>query len=78
MPRKPTPPPEPQLARVRELATQLATAEAAVERIRRPRNAAMLMAKLAGATGDHLAEAAGIARRNVPAALNNTDANLQS
>lgn len=69
MPRKPTPPPETELARVRELATQLAQAEAEVERIRAARNAAMVVAKQAGATGEHLAAASGIARRNVPAAL---------
>lgn len=69
MPRKPTTPPETELARVREFAAQLAEAEAEVERIRRERNAAMVTAKLAGATGDHLAAAAGIARRNVVAAL---------
>lgn len=71
MPRKPTPPPETELARVRELAAELAKAEAEVEQIRRERNKAMVAAKTARATGDQLADAAGIARRNVPAALRN-------
>jgi hypothetical protein len=69
MPRKPTPPPETELAVVRDLTAQLAKAEAEVKRIRRERNKAMVTAKRAGATGDHLADAADIARRNVPAAL---------
>lgn len=69
MPRKPTPPPEDELAAVRAVAAELATAEAEVERLRKARAIAMAAAKEAGATGDHLADAAGINRRNVPAAL---------
>lgn len=68
-PRGPTPPPETELAQERKFATQLATAEAEVERIRTARNAAMVIAKKAGATGEHLASAAGISRLNVPDAL---------
>lgn len=71
MPRKPTPPPEPELAAVRAAATKLAKALAEVEKLRHKRDQAMVKAKHAGATGDHLAAAAGIARRNVPAALRN-------
>lgn len=71
MPRKPTPPPEPELAAVRAAAAELADALDEVEKLRRARDKAMVQAKLAGATGDHLAAASGIARRNVPAALRN-------
>ncbi|PXY21138.1 hypothetical protein [Prauserella muralis] len=56
MPRKPTPPP-PELEHVREL-----TAE--IERLQAVRGRAMVAAKLAGATGDQLAEAAKLGSRN--------------
>ncbi|WP_199444468.1 hypothetical protein [Umezawaea beigongshangensis] len=65
MPRKPSPRPETELTTVREYAEELAQLERAVAQARSRRNRAMVMAKAAGATGDHLAEAAGIARRNV-------------
>lgn len=64
MARKPTPPPETELAVVRRLTAELADAEKVVDDLRARRNRAMVMAKAAGATGDHLAEAAGMARRN--------------
>lgn len=64
MPRKPTPPPETEIAVVRDLAQQLAKAEQLVDDLRLARNLAMVRAKTAGATGDHLAEASDIARRN--------------
>lgn len=68
MPRKPTPEP-PEVDRVRELAAQLTEAEAEVDRLRTERDRALVAAKLAGATGDQLAAAARITRRNVYGAL---------
>ncbi|KAA2263021.1 hypothetical protein F0L68_11250 [Solihabitans fulvus] len=64
MPRPLVPPPELELTAVRRLAKQLAEVESEVDRICAERNQAMIVAKAAGATGDHLAETAGIARRN--------------
>jgi hypothetical protein len=69
MPRKPTPPPKAALAKVRAAAKRLADLEARVEQARAERNALMAAAHDAGATGDQLADAAGIARRNVHAAI---------
>ncbi|WP_367128305.1 hypothetical protein [Saccharothrix sp. HUAS TT1] len=63
MPRKPTPPPA-ELGLVRRLAAELAEAERQVQELRDRRNRAMVMAKAAGATGDQLGAAAGMARRN--------------
>ncbi|TCO64934.1 hypothetical protein [Actinocrispum wychmicini] len=69
MPRKPTPPPRAELAKVRAAAKRLADLETKVEQARAERNALMAAARQAGATGDQLADAAGIARRNVLAAI---------
>jgi hypothetical protein len=68
MPRKPTPEPA-EVEHVRQLAEQLAAVEAEVERLRAERDKAIVTAKLAGATGDQLAAAARITRRNVYGAL---------
>ncbi|AIJ26373.1 hypothetical protein [Amycolatopsis methanolica] len=68
MPRKPTPPP-PELEQVRKRAAQLARIEALADRVRAKRNEELVTAKLAGATGAQLAEAAGLTRRNVYDAL---------
>lgn len=61
MPRKPTPPPA-ELARVRQLTEQ-------IEQLQTERLRALVAAKLAGATGQQLADAAGIARSKVYDAL---------
>ncbi|GGM77126.1 hypothetical protein GCM10012275_54710 [Longimycelium tulufanense] len=66
---KPSPRPERELARVRVLADELADLEARVAAVRAQRNKAMLDARRAGATGQHLADAAGIDRRNVTEVL---------
>ncbi|WP_020658376.1 hypothetical protein [Amycolatopsis benzoatilytica] len=67
MPRKPTPPP-PELDDVRAVADLLALAEQLVETLREERNHRIAIAKLAGATGDQLAEAAQMTRRNATTA----------
>lgn len=64
MGRKPAPRPDAELDIVSRLAAELAEAERLVDKLRQRRNRAMVTAKAAGATGDQLAEAAGIARRN--------------
>ncbi|MFD1050545.1 hypothetical protein ACFQ1S_35975 [Kibdelosporangium lantanae] len=69
MPRKPTPPPTAHLAKVRKSARRLAALEAKAAAERAQRNTLMLEARNAGATGQQLAEAAEIDRRNVPAAI---------
>jgi len=62
MPRRPSPAP-PELDLVRDLAEELARAEAEVDRLRAARNHAMQAAKRAGATGDQLGAAARMSRR---------------
>lgn len=66
-PKKPAP--EAELAAVSAAAKQLADLERKAARLRAVRNAEILAAKLAGATGDQLAEAALIKRQNVHAVL---------
>ncbi|MGH3858228.1 hypothetical protein [Actinokineospora sp.] len=66
-PKKPAP--EAELAAVRTVAEQLADVEREAARLRAVRNAEILAAKLAGATGDQLAAAALIKRQNVHAVL---------
>ncbi|MBA0126300.1 hypothetical protein H0B56_12180 [Haloechinothrix sp. YIM 98757] len=68
MPRKPLPEPR-EVDRVRALAAELAELEERVRQLRAERNSAMVDAKLAGATGDQLARATGMTRRNVHGAL---------
>lgn len=65
MGRKPTPPPVAELAVVRQLTDQLEQIENIAGKLRRLRNQAMVIAKKANATGDHLADAARMNRRNV-------------
>lgn len=66
-PRKPAP--EAELAAVRAAAEQLAVVEKEADRLRAARNAEILAAKFAGATGAQLEDAAGIKRQNVHAVL---------
>ncbi|ONI73095.1 hypothetical protein ALI144C_44915 [Actinosynnema sp. ALI-1.44] len=54
---------------VRAKAARLAELEQLVEKARAERNTALADAKRAGATGDQMAEAAGIDRRNVYPAM---------
>lgn len=61
--------PEAELAAVRAVAEQLADVEREAARLRVARNAEILAAKLAGATGDQLAKAALIKRQNIHALL---------
>lgn len=66
MGRKPTPPP-PELELVRQLSAALLDGENLVGLLREMRDEAMRTAKRAGATGDQLGEAAGMARQNAAA-----------